>query len=183
MKRIILSMLLVVGFIAAYPSGVQAGQHGDGGCSKCAEKAKACEISKLKQKVGLLWENQAELKITEKQMSDIKEVKHNAIKQLIQFNADKEIVMVDLESQMWKDTMDIDAVNPLIDAKYVAKTKSAKTVAKAIADIQQILNVEQRVGWKKLCKEEKEDEGKGCSKGAASQQKLCPITGKEMKDK
>lgn len=183
MKRMLLSGMLVVGMVMAYPFAVQA--YSGEGCYKCAEKGKAAQITKLKKKVGMLWENQEALKITEKQMMAIKDIKHAAIKQLIQYQADKEIVMVDLKSKMREDIIDVDAVNPLIDAKYTAKIRSAKTYARALSDIQNVLDEGQREQWKELFKAFGPSKCQGkCQnlRGShyAGEKKFCPVSGKSF---
>ena len=169
MKKLLLSGILITGLIVANPAGVFADSHQRSSCAKCEAKTKKCKISRLKKKVKQLWFNKEALGIAEKQLEKIKDIKHAAIKELIRLKADKDIVKVDLKSAMWDESIDVGAVNKLIDAKYAAKTKAAKTYVKALRDIQKVLSKEQRAKWKEMSIKAKLAGGK-----------ICPITGKPL---
>ncbi|VAW13966.1 hypothetical protein MNBD_BACTEROID05-371 [hydrothermal vent metagenome] len=150
--------------------------------TSCDSKSGHCKISKLKEKVKSLWVNQDALGITDDQLDSIKDIKYVALKKLIQLKADKEIVLVDFHSAIWKDLIDVNKVNNLIDAKYKSKNKSAKTYVKAMSDIQKILSKEQRNQWRTILKKVKLGEGE-CSKfGMSSDKKLCPLRAKTVDD-
>ncbi len=182
MKKALLASLIIAGMVMANTTTVQAWSGKKGGCMKCASKAEKCKISKLKKKVKPLWKNQAELGITDDQLKQIKEIKHAAIKEMIQLKADKDIIMVDLKSAMKSPSINVGQVNSMIDAKYATKVKTAKTFVKALADIQQVLTEEQRVKWLEMCKKccSSGDCGGKCGKGGGN---YCPITGKPMHGK
>jgi len=183
MKKFLMAGVLITGLVMANPAIVLACPQQKEQCVKCEAKAQQCKISKLKKKVKALWAHKDVLGVNEDQLAKIKDIKHKAIKELIQLNADKEIVMVDLESAMRGDLIDIAVINKLIDAKYTAKNKTAKTYVKAISDIQKVLSKEQRALWKEMCAKS-ELGGSECAKCAASSEgKICPLTGKSLDGK
>ncbi len=175
MKKVLIAGLVVSGLIMASPTVASACPNQKSQCSKCAEKSRTCKISKLKKKIGLLWENKEDLGLKDGQLDKIKDIKHASTKKLIQLKADIEIVMVDLKSAMYVDSIDVDSVNKLIEAKYAAKEEASKTFIKSISDIQQVLSKDQRDQWKDLCK--KSQNKASCSKG---EKKFCPLTGKPL---
>jgi len=182
MKKTILSALLITGLITAAPGAVFAcgscaQDSAPSKCSSCQEKAKTCKITKLKKKVKLLWAHQEQLKIADDQLTRIKDIKHKAIKELIQLKADKEIIMVDLQSAMRASQLNLGEVNTLIDAKYAALTKTAKTFAKALGDIQNVLTADQRAQWSAMLKAMGDSSCPNC--GGT---KFCPYTGKKLKE-
>lgn len=183
MKKFLMAGVLIAGLIVANPAIVLACPQQKGQCAKCEAKAQQCKISELKKKVKPLWIHKDVLGINEDQLTKVKDIKQKAIKELIQLNADKEIVMVDLESAMRGESIDITVINKLIDAKYSAKSKTAKVFVKAISDIQNVLTKEQRAQWKEMCTES-ELGGSDCAKCAASSDgKICPLTGKSLEGK
>jgi Spy/CpxP family protein refolding chaperone len=182
MKKILMAGVLITGLIMANPAVVLACSQQKTQCAKCEAKAQQCKISELKKKVKPLWIHKDVLSIKEDQLNKIKDIKHKAIKELIQLNADKEIVMVDLESAMRGDSIDVNSINKLIDTKYAAKNKTAKTYVKAIGDIQKVLTKEQRAQWGEISVKSKLSEEK-CAKCASSDGKICPLTGKSLDGK
>lgn len=184
MKKILVTGLIVLGLIVASPGVTLA-------CSQClqqksqytgwGDKAQKCKISKLKKKVGVLWVHKEKLGLKEKQLNKIKDIKHKAIKEMIQLEADKEIVALDLKSEMWNKSINVGAVNKLIDAKYDAKKKLAKTYVKAIGAIQKVLSGEQRDLWHEMLASTKRQGKKYCPKCRKySYEKICPISGKKL---
>lgn len=182
MKKLLTAVLLITGMVMASPSTGFACPKMKQECSKCKASAMKDQTVQLKHKVMSLGMHQEAFGITEEQMSKIKDIKHKAVKELIQLDADKEIVMVDLNSAMKAESIDVNVVNKLIDTKFAAKTKSAKVYAKAISDIQMILTKEQRVQWNQMFGQSKWGKEK-CAKCAASDGKICPITGKPLNAK
>ncbi|VAX38173.1 hypothetical protein MNBD_UNCLBAC01-595 [hydrothermal vent metagenome] len=170
MKKVLLGMM-IAGLIVANPVFVQAcSKEKKSECKKSGSKESTCKISKLKAKVKILWVNKDEFKITDDQLTKIKDIKHEAIKKLIQLKADKDVVMVDLKSAMWSDIIDVDTVNKLIDTKYAAKIKASKMYIMAISAIQNVLSADQRAQWKA-----------NCAKSFLADKKICPLEGKGSK--
>ena len=178
MKKLWITGLLVAGLVAINPAYIFASSHKDGQCAKYECKKSKCKIQKLKKKTKPLCTYKEHLKITDEQSDQIKAIKNKAMKDLIQLKADKDIVKVDLKSAMHEEMIDLGEVNRLVDAKYTAKTNSAKVYVKAISDIQKVLNEEQRAHWLDMCQKDK-----GYKSDCGSSGKICPITGKHLDGK
>ncbi len=168
MKKFLIVALVMAGIITINSNSAFA-------CSKdktqCDYSAGHCKISKLKKKVRSLWVNQDVLGVTDDQLDNIKDIKYAAIKKLIQLKADKEIILVDFHSAMWKDLIDVNKVDNLIDKKYASKKKAAKTYVKAMSDIQKVLSDDQRSQWRTILKK---------AKLGDADKKLCSLRGKEL---
>jgi Spy/CpxP family protein refolding chaperone len=81
---------------------------------------------------------------------------------------------VDIKAEMWKDPMNVDKINKLIDQKYDLKKEKTKIIVKAYDDIKNILTADQKAKLKDVCA--KEDMIKKCMK--------CPMmSGKMMSGK
>jgi len=179
MKKLTLAVMLVFGLMLGNPTGAQA-------CPKCSQDSgkNACKIAKLKKEAVLLLTHKEHLALTDEQTNKIKDVKHQAMKDIIQQNANIDVIMIDVQSAMWKEKIDLEQVNKLIDSKYGAKVKIAKAYVKAVSDIQSVLNDEQR----KKVQEIKTSVAlsgncpvKGCAScRGASDGSICPITGKPI---
>lgn len=186
MKKSILWIGLIAGILVFQPIITEASGH---------QKSKECKVGELKDQMKILWTNQEALKISDQQLDTIKDIKHEAVKQLIQLQADKEIIAVDLKSFMNEDVIDVNKVNPLIDEKYRAKAEIKKAYTKAVSDVQQVLNAQQRAQWEQMYNNDDKtgygnpkQHGKGCEKGCdcskgmekKSEIKNCPITGRPL---
>ena len=181
MKKLFMTGLIITGLAFTGASMAWAYPQGQSMCSKCAEKAKTCKVTKLKNKAKILWENKEELGLKEDQLDKIKDIKHAAIKGLIQRKADLDIVMVDLNSAKHADAMDVQAVNTLLDAKYDVKKETAKAYVKAVSDIQQVLSKDQHSQWKELMKKAKHE--RECAKCPYKSGKYCPFAEKSKTEK
>lgn len=133
-----LSTLLVFGTIAqACPSGSKG-------------KAQKCKIGQLKKNAKMLWLHKDHLKLTDEQLDQIKDIKHSAIKDIIRLKADIDVTKVDIKSEMWMEQIETGKVNKLIDQKYASKNNIAKTYVKALADMQKVLDDDQRAKWREI---------------------------------
>ena len=176
MKKNLLIALLIAGFLTVSAAEVMACDKGKSDCMKCAIKKSQCLTSKLKSKVKMLWLSQEDLDISEDQMSKIKDIKHAALKEMIQLKADLDILKVDLMPAFYSEQIDIDTVGPQVEQKYELKKKSALAFTKALSDIQGVLSEKQREEWKDMVIAAKL--ASKCS--SCSGPKICPITGKAI---
>lgn len=183
-KKIIFTAVLTFGLILASSQLSFASGH-KSSCSKCEAKEQACKITKLKKTLKTLWKHEESMGITQEQMEKIKDIKHKAVKEMIQLTADKDIIYVDLKSAMWKEKINVSEINKLIDQKYAVKVKLAKKYVKAIGDVQDVLTEEQRAHWMEIAKAKKKgwSSCSKCEKGSKGGGKYCPITGKKMSHK
>jgi len=112
---------------------------------------------KFSGKAHMVLKNQDELDLTDKQIKEIKKLKIETKKDLIQKNAEIDIIALDIKAEMYGKQIDTDAVDKLIDKKYDLKKEKAKSLVRACAGIKEILTSEQKDKlkdiWKK-CKKE-----------------------------
>ena len=112
---------------------------------------------KFSKKAHFFLKNQEELELSDEQIEKIKDLKIKAQKDIIRKNAELEILALDLKSGLWKDTINTNKVNKLIDKKYDLKKEKAKSLVNAYAALKNILTKEQKEKmkglWKK-CKKE-----------------------------
>ena len=151
MNKILTGILIVFAMTTLNLAPVYAdGKGGGSSCSKCSHQEKKCKIKKLKKKMSLYWAYKDELKLSDDQLQKIAEVKTTAMKQMIRESAEVKVLKVDIKSELWAPQINADKVSPLIDAKYAAKAKLAKTMVKALADAQAVLSADQRAKMKEI---------------------------------
>lgn len=111
---------------------------------------------KIYYKAKFMMKNQEELGITDKQIKEIKEIKHGVKKELIERNAQIDLVKVDIMIHLYEDKINVGEVNKLIDKKYALKKEKAKYLVKAYAELKGILSSDQMKNaksiWRKSCK-------------------------------
>lgn len=111
--------------------------------------------SKLYEKAHLILTNEEELGLSDAQVEKIKELKITTKKDIITKDASIDIIAVDIKAEMWKDPVNVDKINKLIDKKYDIKKEKTKTIVKACADIKDVLTKDQKAKLKGICKKEK----------------------------
>jgi len=139
---------------------------------------KSCKMTKIKDKVKMLWLHKNYLEITDEQIEKLKGIKHSTIKDIIRAKADVEIIAVDVKSALWEDKIDLGNVNKLIDSKYDAKKKIAKAYVTALAGIQDVLNDAQNAKVKELninAALGKDCPQKKCDKADRPGRMFCPL--------
>ena len=139
----VLASVLIFG-VAALPAyaghGKKAGYH-------CGSKK-----DKVYRKACMLLKNREELGLSDKQVDKIKALKYDAKKAAIRRQAEIDIIAVDLRKEKHADTLNIEAVNKLIDKKYELKKEKAKASVKACAEIKGTLTEEQKAKLKEIWK-------------------------------
>lgn len=137
---------------------------GMSGCQKCQEKksrgdeghgrgagGKGSDLREMFfKKSQMLWKHQAELGISEDQLAAISSLKAAVEKDLIQKDADSEVIGIDIQQRMMEDPIDVKAVNVLLDKKYEAKKAAARSLVSACAELRKILTEEQKQKMKQL---------------------------------
>ncbi|MBU1863335.1 MAG: Spy/CpxP family protein refolding chaperone [Candidatus Omnitrophica bacterium] len=96
--------------------------------------------------------NQEELVLTDEQIAEIKALKLQTKKKLIREKAEIEIMGLDIKAALWEDTIDVTAVNALVDKKYERKKEKTKTLIAAYAQLKNMLTEEQKLSLKKIWK-------------------------------
>ena len=94
-------------------------------------------------KAHFILENQEELEISDEQAKKIKDLKIKAKKDMIKIKAEIDLIAIDIKQETWKDAIDTEAVNALIDKKYDLKKEKAKSSVVAYAELKSILTEEQ----------------------------------------
>jgi len=140
-----LVLVLAIGFLApmAHAFDCGKGKAGwQGGSKDCKEKIflKAHKILKNKEELGL----------SDEQVQKIKDLKISAKKDLIRKEAEIDILKVDIKSEMYKDTIDVAAVNAFIDKKYDLKKEKTKSLIAAFVALKNILTEDQKKKLKEI---------------------------------
>ena len=94
--------------------------------------------------------HQEELKLSDKQLAKIKELKNNMRKNLIKTNADIDIVEIDIQYKLWDDAVDKRALHKLIEQKYNFKEGKAKQLIDTYIGLKEILSNEQQNKLKEI---------------------------------
>ena len=110
---------------------------------------------KVVHKAMLLIKNQEELGLTDEQVKKIKDLKIATKKDVIKKKADIEILGLDIKAALWEDTVDLNAINDLIDKKYDLKKEKTKSLVAAYVELKGVLTEEQKAKLKDLCKKDK----------------------------
>ena len=148
---------MIIGLIAVLVLSLSATQLYAGGYYKgrggCYKKGMA---DKIYRKAGMMYAYQEEIGLSDEQVEKIKVLKMNTKKDLIRRKAEIDVISVDIKSELWEDTIDVDAINTLIDKKYELKKEKAKSLVRAYAELKGILTEEQMDKLKSVCLKQKQ---------------------------
>ena len=145
MTRFLSSLLVVVCLLTFGIANVYAYPHGS------KDKKKDLE-SKFYKKAYMCLENADALGLSDDQIEELKNLKHETKKDVIQKNADIEILGLDARHLLYQDEVDLDALNSIIDQKYDVKKAKAKVLVKAIAELKGLLSENQMDSLKAIYK-------------------------------
>ncbi|MFH1412297.1 MAG: Spy/CpxP family protein refolding chaperone [Candidatus Omnitrophota bacterium] len=140
MKKVLGLVLVFV--LCGFVQTAMAGGHGD--------KDKGLD-EKIFMKAGMIIKNQEELGVTDEQVAKVKTLKTALKKDIVRKDAEIEILKIDIESNMYSDAINVEAMNELVDKKYDIKKAKAKALVKAYADLKGILTAEQQAKLKDMC--------------------------------
>ena len=177
---IINGLTAVIGFgLLLSPGGVvSADAHGMGGYERgerhhgmSSKGGSQCPVAdKFLMKSHFLLENKTDLGLTDDQVKTIKALKLQVEKTNVTQNADKEIFMLDINSKLMDDKVDVEGAGALIDKGFAAMAQSTKSNLDAYAKLKALLTPEQLTKMKDLWKnkesekeEREEKEGKASS--------------------
>jgi len=99
------------------------------------------------------------LTLANDQLTKVQGLILDAKKEVIRKDAEIEILALDIKSEIAKDSIDVKAVNKLIDKKYDLKKEKTKALVSAYANLFNVLNPEQKALFKGLTG----DRGKDCT--------------------
>ncbi len=150
-KYLILAMTLVLtlGLMQSVSFADKGYRHGQ----KVYQKKSMKE--KFFKKVLMIYLYEDELKVNDKQLDQIKELKVALKKDLIQKKADIDVIKVDIRPLLYEDEIDVDAVNKLIDQKHEIKKAKSKKVVESFAKLKKILTKEQMDKLRKIFRDQK----------------------------
>ncbi len=111
---------------------------------------------KFCQKASFLMSNEKELALSEEQVNKVKELKLKTKKDMIKIDADIEVLGLEMEEALHRETIDVNAVNALVDQKYELKKQKTKMLVGSYAALKEILTKEQKEKMKELYKAGKE---------------------------
>ena len=144
-------------------------KHRPSECGKKDCKDKPLDKKVLK-KLHMIFEHQEELGISDDQLAKIKELKVALKKDLIQKQADIDLVKVDIRSALYEDEINLNSVDKLIDQKYETKKSKSKQVVSTLAQLKKILTKDQMDNLKNLkrkgCPLKPEGSHRGRSEGS-----------------
>ena len=120
----------------------------DIGC-RCGKWDKGSS-DKIAMKAHFIMKNQEELDITDEQIAKIKDIKVEYKKNKLKMEADIDIIAVDINSLMYEDAVNTEAINKLIDQKYEIKKAKAKAMIDSYAKLKAVLTKDQLKDMKSL---------------------------------
>jgi Spy/CpxP family protein refolding chaperone len=105
---------------------------------------------KFFKKVKMIYLYQDELDVSDKQLDQIKALKIDLKKGVIEKKANMKIIKVDIRSLLHEEKIDVAAVEQLIDQKYEIKKAKMKDIVKAYAKLKEILTQKQIKEFKEI---------------------------------
>ncbi len=156
LKRMMLIVFLGMTVFFDSPAFAHSMDHGQSQCPVA---------NKFMMKAHFLLENKAELGLSEDQVKTIKALKLQMAKDNIRQGADMQTFMLDLNSSLSEDKVDVEGTNVLIDKGFASAMAAAKSNLDAYAKLKGLLTPEQITKMKalheKMEMKEKEEEAEG----------------------
>ena len=153
MKRIIVICIIACCALAVASSPLFA--DGMGKCnfmpghgSMCGKKAD--HEGMFLHKAAFILKNAAELGLSDEQVEKIKAAEYGLKKSTIKEDADIASLVLDIKEALRKDVVDLNAVNGLVDQKYVIKAQKAKEDIAAYANLKALLTKDQHNKLKEM---------------------------------
>ncbi len=148
-------IILMMLFLLALPTSGFA-KHGGHGSGDLEEKYFG--------KVHFLFQNKAELGLTDDQLDQIKAIKFDVKRAMIDADAKKELAALDMEQELHKDQPDLAKIDSLIDQKSTIKAESAKSLVRSLLGTKAVLSAEQQAKAKELYYSKMGSMGSKCDK-------------------
>ncbi len=142
--------LVVVVLVCVLTCGVFLSAAYAESCGKKGDSHRGQSKDKFFHKAHKILANKEELRLTDEQSAKIKALKLSTKKDLIMKKAEIEVIALDIKAQLWQDTVDIAAVNKLIDEKYEIKKAKTKALVAAQVALKDTLTEKQRKELKEL---------------------------------
>ena len=153
------TFILFLGMFVFLSPSVFAHSISHRGGSQCESQ---CPITnKFMMKSHFILENKSEIGLTEDQVKAIKALKLQTEKDSIKQTADMKTFMLDLQSKLAEDKVDVEGTNALIDKSFASASEGAKSNLAAYAKLKSLLTPDQVTKMKalheKMEKHEKEE--------------------------
>lgn len=113
------------------------GMSGKGDAKMDMEDAFSC-------KIYCVMANSDEIGLNAEQVEKIRALKYSVKKSIIKNNAEIDILAMDIKEALGKDDIDINAINTLIDKKYMIKAQKTKDIVAACAELKVIMTKDQQ---------------------------------------
>ena len=157
MKKIT-AVLLCMCFVLFSSGLVEAGSK--------AKESGGCKIyNKICSNSKIIMNNSEKLGISDAQREEVRKMKYETKKNKIKACADIKLAGVEISEALWKEKVDIDKVNALIDKKYQMKAQLKKDMVGSYVALNEMLTTEQKEKIKTIRKAEKCDmSGKSAQK-------------------
>ncbi|NQT90729.1 MAG: Spy/CpxP family protein refolding chaperone [Candidatus Omnitrophica bacterium] len=144
-------LALVLSLSLMVPAYADHGKDSKGQCKGMGDK--------ISYKAGIMLKNKEELGLSDKQVAQIKDLKHQAKRDAIMQKAEIDVLGLDIKAKLHEDPIDTDAVNKLVDKKYDLKKAKTKAMIADCAKLQSILTDKQKADLKALWKKCKKSDG------------------------
>ncbi len=128
--------------VCAAGHSMKSGSH-DGMSSRDSGKDGCPIAGKVLMKAHFFTSNSDEIGLSQDQVAQIKAIKMQTKKRMIQDGANMQLFMIDVESKLMEEKVDVEGLNALIDQGTTGMTASAKESVKAYADIKAVLTPDQ----------------------------------------
>ena len=163
------TMLFVLAGMCLWLASPAFAEHGS---KQCAMGSKECKMdggqdksqcpiaSKLMMEAHEILEHKTDLALTDDQVKTIKDIKLESKKDATRQGADMKIFMMDLQSKLQGEKLDVEGTNALIDQNFAAFSSAAKANVAAYAKLKAVLTTEQSAKLQSLWKEEEHSEHK-----------------------
>lgn len=166
MKKLVvgaLAFFLILGGVVLTAHAEHEGKCSrDGGQKECPLMSKGdcggkgeseCPIvKKLMKKAGFYLENAEAIGLSDDQVNQIKAIKLDAKKEMILGGAQMQVAMLEMESKLKSDTVDVEAFGQMIDKNLAEMGAGAKKMVQFYAALKQILTVDQKKKAKEIWK-------------------------------
>ena len=152
-KKILAVAVLSVFLVGGSQAVSFAGGHCGKSSSCSGAKHKMCDKFFWKLKKLMVWQD--DLGLSAEQVEQLKALKWSTKRAAIEHKAQADMLKVDIKSELYKDAIDLDKVNTLIDEKYEVKKAKSKLFARGFAEMKSILGPEKLAAAKKRMRAQK----------------------------
>jgi hypothetical protein len=123
----------------------------EGGKEGCDSDESMCPIlSKTLKKAGWMLEHAEELGLSDEQIAKVRQIQTDAKKDAIRMEAEMKIGQMEMEAKLSEDTVDVAALNAMMEQGMVGWTSQAKAAIQRYAELKGVATAEQKAKAKAL---------------------------------